>query len=241
MKFRYLIIFISLNFLNSQSQNLSPNIGTEIMFQPEWAKKLYYERIEVFKRDTLRFNQIVFLGNSITEGGKDWNEKFGVVGISNRGISGDSTDGVIARLNEIIHFSPKAIFLLIGINDLWNNTLTDSFVNNVGENIIEIAKTIVKKSPKTKMFVQTVLPIGKEEYINAIQNLNTIIKSNAEFYNVIDLYVEFVNEKGLMQEELTTDGVHLNEKGYEKWVKTVKPIFYSFKKKSKKPYDTKLF
>ena len=32
------------------------------MFQPEWAKKLYYDRIEVFKRDTLRFNQIVFLG-----------------------------------------------------------------------------------------------------------------------------------------------------------------------------------
>ena len=76
MKFRYLIIFISLNFLNSQSQNLYPNIGTEIMFQPEWAKKLYYERIELFKRDTLKFNQIVFLGNSITEGGKDWNEKF---------------------------------------------------------------------------------------------------------------------------------------------------------------------
>ena len=44
------------------------------MFQPEWAKKLYYDRIEVFKRDTLRFNQIVFLGNSITDGGKDWNE-----------------------------------------------------------------------------------------------------------------------------------------------------------------------
>ena len=62
MKFRYIIIFISLNFLNSQSQNLYPNIGTEIMFQPEWAKKLYYDRIEVFKQDTLRFNQIVYLG-----------------------------------------------------------------------------------------------------------------------------------------------------------------------------------
>ena len=99
MKFRYLIILISLNFLNAQSQSLYPNIGTEIMFQPEWAKKLYYDRIEVFKQDTLKFNQIVFLGNSITEGGKDWNEKFGVVGISNRGIAGDSTDGVIARLN----------------------------------------------------------------------------------------------------------------------------------------------
>jgi len=81
---------------------------------------------------------------------------------------------------------------------LWNNNLTDSFVNNVGENIIEIARTIIKKSPKTKMFVQTVLPIGKQEYIEPIKNLNDIIKSNAEFYNVIDLYVEFVNEKGLM-------------------------------------------
>lgn len=223
MKFRYLIIFISLNFLNSQSQNLYPNIGTEIMFQPEWAKKLYYDRIEVFKQDTLRFNQIVFLGNSITEGGKDWNEKFGVVGISNRGISGDSTDGVIARLNEIIHFSPKAIFLLIGINDIYNE-LTPS-TDYVANNILKIIKLINKELPETKIFLQTILPVEKEVYKDKIIAVNEMIKTfvSQSKFEIIDLYSIFVNEEGKMKKELSYDGVHLNDKGYSVWVDHIKP------------------
>jgi len=223
MKFRYLIIFISLNFLNSQSQNLYPNIGTEIMFQPEWAKKLYFDRIEVFKRDTLRFNQIVFLGNSITEGGKDWNEKFGVVGISNRGISGDSTDGVIARLNEIIHFSPKAIFLLIGINDIYNE-LTPS-TDYVANNILKIIKRINHELPETKIFLQTILPVEKEVYKNKIIEVNGMIKTfvSQSKFEIIDLYSIFVNKEGKMNKELSYDGVHLNDKGYSVWVDHIKP------------------
>ncbi|MGB1132277.1 MAG: GDSL-type esterase/lipase family protein [Flavobacteriaceae bacterium] len=223
MKFRYLIIFISLNFLNSQSQNLFPNVGTEIMFQPEWAKKLYYERIELFKQDTLKFNQIVFLGNSITEGGKDWNEKFGVVGISNRGISGDSTDGVIARLNEIIHFSPKAIFLLIGINDIYNE-LTPS-TDYVSNNILKIIKRINQELPQTKIFLQTILPVEKEVYKDKIIAVNEMIKTfvSQSKFEIIDLYSIFVNKEGKMKKELSYDGVHLNDKGYQVWVDHIKP------------------
>tara|TARA_A100001011_G_scaffold144422_1_gene152609 strand:- start:18714 stop:19412 length:699 start_codon:yes stop_codon:yes gene_type:complete len=223
MKFRYLIILISLNFLNAQSQSLYPNIGTEIMFQPEWAKKLYYDRIEVFKQDKLKFNQIVFLGNSITQGGKDWNKKFGVVGISNRGIAGDSTDGVIARLNEIIHFSPKAIFLLIGINDIYNE-LTPS-TDYIANNILKIIKRINQESPKTKIFLQTILPVEKEIYKEKIIAVNEMIKTfvSQSKFEIIDLYSIFVNEDGRMKKELSYDGVHLNEKGYTVWVDYIKP------------------
>ena len=224
MRFRYLIILISLNFLNSQSQNLYPNTGTEIMFQPEWAKKLYYDRIEVFKQDTLKFNQIVFLGNSITEGGKDWNEKFGVNGISNRGIAGDSTDGVITRLNEIIHFSPKAIFLLIGINDIYND-LTPS-TDYVANNILKIIKRINEELPETKIFLQTILPVEKEIYKDKIILVNRMIKTyvSQSNFEIIDLYSVFVNEDGKMKKELSYDGVHLNDKGYSVWVDHIKPI-----------------
>ena len=223
MKFRYLIIFISLNFLNSQSHNLYPNIGTEIMFQPEWAKKLYYERIEIFKQDTLKFNQIVFLGNSITQGGKNWNEKFGVVGISNRGVAGDSTDGVIARLNEIIHFTPKAIFLLIGINDIYNE-LTPS-TDYVANNILKIIKRINQELPETKIFLQTILPVEKEVYKDKIIAVNEMIKTfvSQSKLEIIDLYSIFVNKEGKMKKELSYDGVHLNDKGYSAWVDYIKP------------------
>ena len=66
----------------------------------------------------MNFNEIVFIGNSITEGGKNWSEKFNIPNIRNRGIGGDVTDGVLERLGEIIFFKPKAVFILIGINDL---------------------------------------------------------------------------------------------------------------------------
>ena len=59
--------------------------------------------------------RIIFIGNSITEGGKNWSEKFNIPNIRNRGISGDVTDGVLERLDEIIFFKPKAVFILIGI------------------------------------------------------------------------------------------------------------------------------
>jgi len=227
MKFRYLIIFISLNFLNAQSQKLYPNIGTEIMYQPEWAKKLYYDRIELFKQDTLKFNQIVFLGNSITEGGKDWNEKFGVVGISNRGISGDSTDGVIARLNEIIHFSPRAIFLLIGINDIYNDLIPST--DYVANNILKIIKLINHKIPETKIFLQTILPVEKKIYKEKIIEVNGKIKTfvSQSKFEIIDLYSIFVNKEGIMKKELSYDGVHLNDKGYSVWVNHIKPTVLS--------------
>ena len=54
----------------------------------------------------------------------------------NRG-GGDTTDGVLARLDEIIYFKPKAV-LLIGINDLWNNPQTDSSIKRIGNNIHQL-------------------------------------------------------------------------------------------------------
>ena len=72
------------------------------------------------------------------------------------------TDGVLARLDEIIFFKPKAVFLLIGINDLWNVSPNIPDIEYIGNNIIEIAKRIKQKSSKTKVYVQTILPIEKK-------------------------------------------------------------------------------
>ena len=58
------------------------------------------------------------MGNSITAGGGNWSLRLDYPNIKNRGIGGDTTDGVLARLDEVIYFQPEAVFLLIGINDL---------------------------------------------------------------------------------------------------------------------------
>lgn len=63
----------------------------------------------------MNFGEIVFIGNSITEGGKNWSEKFNIPNIRNRGIGGDVTDGVLERLGEIIFLNQRPFLFLLGL------------------------------------------------------------------------------------------------------------------------------
>ncbi|HRN58259.1 MAG TPA: sialate O-acetylesterase, partial [Agriterribacter sp.] len=62
-------------------------------------------------------NDILFVGNSITDG-NEWNELFDNSKMKNRGISGDISAGVIHRIDEIANRKPGKVFLMIGVNDL---------------------------------------------------------------------------------------------------------------------------
>ena len=226
----YLFIIISFNFFGQEIKTLNhlyPNQDLVIKYHDDWGEKHYKKRINDFKNKPLNFGDIIFLGNSITEGGKNWSERLDYPNISNRGISGDVTDGVLARLDEIIYFKPKMVFILIGINDLWNKSLEIPSEYYITNNIKKIAQTIKNKSPKTKIYIQTVLPTHKATFKPKIEKINEIIYNNQDenLYEVIDLFSVFSNKKGLMKMDLSTDGVHLNENGYNEWVKVVKPFF----------------
>ena len=226
-----IILIFTLSCKNSFSiDHLYPNEGLVIENHDEWGDGNYKKVIKEFKSNPLNYGDIVFLGNSITSGGKDWSKRLKHPNIRNRGIGGDVTDGVLARIDEIIYFKPKAVFLLIGINDLWNNNSPNNpSAEYIANNIIQIAQVINAETPKTKIYVQTVLPIEKEQYKTSILKVNEIIKSNEKenLYQIVDLYSIFVNENGLIRKELSTDGIHLNEKGYDAWVEFIKPIIYS--------------
>ena len=210
--------------------HLYPNEDLVIENHDEWGGGNYKKVIKEFKSNPLNYGDIVFLGNSITSGGKDWSKRLKHPNIRNRGIGGDVTDGVLARIDEITYFKPKAVFLLIGINDLWNNNNPNNpSVEYIANNIIQIAQVINAETPKTKIYVQTVLPIEKEQYKTSILKVNEIIKANEKEnpYQIVDLYSIFVNENGLIRKELSTDGIHLNEMGYDAWVEFIKPLIYS--------------
>lgn len=203
--------------------NLYPSSDLIISTHSTWTKTHYPKRITEFKENPLETNDIVFIGNSITEQGGKWSEKTNNPRAKNRGISGDTTEGIIARLNEIIFYKPEKLFLLIGINDLFHNP--DS-VQHIYENILKIVDKIKSKSPNTGIFVQTVLPTTTESLIPKITELNTALKSSAfeKSFTFINLHQRFVLLNGKMNMDFSTDGVHLNEKGYEIWSKIVKNI-----------------
>jgi hypothetical protein len=115
----------------------------------------YNQRLTLFEKLPDTKGEIIFLGNSITDG-SEWCELLGNPKVKNRGISGDITEGVLFRLNEVTRSKPAKVFLLIGINDLSRGVSKDT----VFSNICKIADRIRKDSPKTKVFVQSILPVN---------------------------------------------------------------------------------
>ena len=100
-------------------------------------------------------------------------------------------------------------------------------------NIIKILETVRKKSPQTKLYLQTILPTHREDIKDQIKRINRgIINKVQPEVTVIDLYSIFANENDLMASEYTTDGVHLNSYGYGIWINQIRNHInkYSIKK-----------
>jgi acetyl esterase/lipase len=184
----------------------------------EWSKTHYKERIKEFKTMPVMTDNIVMLGNSLTEGGKNWGSKLGNHDVINRGISGDVTQGVLMRIGEICFSKPKSIFLLIGINDIngGNKSAEETLAN-----ILKIVSKIHTLSPRTKVYVQTILPTNYNKLVPTIATVNKGLKAEATANNyvVIDTHALFADENDLMKPALTSDGVHLTDAGYEVWTK----------------------
>jgi lysophospholipase L1-like esterase len=189
----------------------------------------YAKRVAQFERERIPTGNIVFLGNSITEGGK-WKKLSGDSTAVNRGIGGDITFGVLRRLKEIIDAKPSKVFLLIGVNDIGKD-IPDAVI---ADNIRKIVERFNRESPSTSVFVQTILPVNpsvknfpqhydKNEHI---KNTNTLIKRSVKSLRskLIDTNALFSDKRGFLKAELTPDGLHLNSDGYNLWAQHLKKI-----------------
>ena len=227
MRYNNYLVFILFLLISCQGNPdeipsyIYPNLNKKIRYQVDWQKKLYDKRIKEFKESPIGYNQIVLLGNSITEDANDWNDRLGTENITNRGVSGDITDGMLVRLDEIIYFKPLAIFLLIGINDIYAMNLPDGKQTEkyIVNKIIKILDILLKESPETKLYLQTILPTHREDIKDQIKRINReLINRVQPKVTVIDLYSLFANDNDTMTSEYSTDGVHLNTYGYDIWV-----------------------
>lgn len=197
--------------------------------QEQKHSTFYYQRATLFEVLPTSKSDIIFLGNSITNGG-EWAELLRNPHAKNRGISGDTSQGVLDRLSTITKGKPSKIFLLIGTNDLSRGKSVDEVAKNV-ENIVERVK---RESPATKLYVQSVFPVnpkfnkflGHMNRQKDIAALNAKIKAVAARHGVtyIDVYKSLViPSTDVMNPEYTNDGLHLLGKGYQKWVEVLKP------------------
>ena len=188
----------------------------------------YYERMEQFRNEApISSEDIVFLGNSLTQGGK-WNEYFPATKIVNRGISGDVALGIYDRLYQILPAKPKKIFLQTGANDVSHDLPVDSIVAR----ITVVIDKIRAESPETQLYLQGSLPINESfnRYAkltgktNVFPELNQRLEQLAAsrgivFVNLFPLFTE--KKTNLLRKDLTNDGLHLKADGYEIWAKAI--------------------
>ncbi len=126
------------------------------------------------------------------------------------------------RLQDIIDAKPAKIFVLIGINDISRN-IPDSIIL---DNYHKILKRIVKGSPRTKVYFNTLLPVNAafEKFKNHYNKDQHILYLNEQIkklkyknLTIIDLYSNFLDENNHLKSIYTKDGLHLNNEGYEVW------------------------
>lgn len=159
----------------------------------------------------------------------------GIPEAKNRGISGDDTSGILYRIDEIIEGKPKKVFIMCGINDIQKGHPINQAISKYSE----ILSIISQKSPNTHVYVQSILPINPQKYrlkilpdhpYIHIPDRSEVIRFNKSIskltlqyrnYQFIDLS-SLVNSNGDLCVDFTDDGLHLNAKGMQAWVRSLR-------------------
>ena len=191
-----------------------------------------YQKRSLFEQLPIRGNDIVFLGNSITEQGW-WSLLLKRGDVENRGIGGDNTFGMIDRLPDILKSKPRKIFLMAGINDLTGGQPVDTIVMN----ITRMADMVHEAVPSCRLYIQSVLPVNTRRLAYpGLKGHNPQVRTlNARLVQLCDAkpWCTFVNLVPLLSDadgelriDLTKDGIHLHPVGYVIWTDYLKKQKY---------------
>lgn len=213
-------IFILVSFVPVQRVKSQTKVDSSFRFY------YYDQKLSLFESMDKRDNAVVWLGDSITDGG-EWGELFAGIIALNRGISADNTFGVLNRLYEVTRHKPGKIFLLIGINDIAKETPVKTILDNYRKIVLKIKED----SPDTEIWLQTLLPTNasftdfpKHQHKEAdIMAVNQGIKTIASELKtrLLDLHTAFKDESGNLRPSFTNDGLHLTGAGYQHWKKII--------------------
>jgi len=166
--------------------------------------------------------RVVFLGDSITDGW-DLAKYFPGKPYVNRGIGGQTTTQMLVRMHpDVIHLQPAAFILLAGTNDIARNTGPET-QEMVEDNIRAMCE--LAESHHIKIILCLLTPVsdytkGKQTERRPpadIVNLNHWLESYAPDVHaqVADYYTALVDDKGMLREGFSDDGLHPNARGYE--------------------------
>ena len=197
---------------------------TKNLFSEETVKRsnIYYQKKSFFEEFGQSQYDVVFIGDSITERA-DWEDIFPTYKIANRGIHGDTSDGILDRLDSILSTNAESAFIMLGINDFSKG----ASVSSVFKNYEKLVNKLLLSS--FKVYIQSTIFGGSRvsELNTSINELNLKLKKltlGNDNLTYIDLN-NTLSKNNLLMPKFTQDGVHLNSDGYKAWKESIKIYF----------------
>lgn len=180
---------------------------------------------EVLKYNAEHLPEVVMIGNSITHywGGLPlekirraddvWQKLFKGRKAVNMGFGWDKLENITWRIvhGELDGFSAKKIFMMLGTNNLLQNSNQE-----IVTGITQIVKLVKSKQPDAQLYVVKILP--RRGFENRLAELNHLLStrlSGEESIEILDFSSLLQSGDGKLKEELFSDGLHPNRKGYE--------------------------
>lgn len=195
-----------------------------------YAQEYYDNKLAFYDKKNKEYADfevdVAFIGDSLTDG-YDIEHYYPEYKVENRGIAGDTTHGLLARLDvSVYRLKPKIIVMLIGANNF------DTMFEDYEDLIIGIKTNL----PETQLIICSLTSMGREWGRNnhkaAFNNVK--IERYAEKHGCpfVDLYTPLLNfETNEIYEHYTTDGGHLTEDGYKVLTEQIKPVVDGILKK----------
>jgi lysophospholipase L1-like esterase len=194
----------------------------------DWFQRLWRERRSEWARTVDQDRHaVVFLGDSITQGwGGGLGAAFPGMKVANRGISGDTTRGVLVRLEEdVLALDPAAVVLLVGTNDLDEGATPEIIAGNLRL----VLAALERHDPKMPVVLCEVFPsspaknrpAGKIKAVNALYR--AAVKGDPRVTS-LETWRLFADAGGDAKPEEFPDLLHPNEIGYAKWAAALRPV-----------------
>ena len=170
---------------------------------------------------------VVFTGSSSIRIWENLFEIFKDSTIVNTGFGGSKASDLLYYIDElVINFNPKKVVIYEGDNDISSG----QEINFIYKNILKIIERIKDKNDKIKIILISAKPSISRwhlryKYIQLNQKYRELA-NKSDFIEFADTWSAMIENGVLKKDIFIEDGLHLNEKGYEIWEKTLKKVFY---------------
>jgi lysophospholipase L1-like esterase len=174
--------------------------------------------------------EIVFMGDSITEGWKDKRPGFFTAGRIDRGISGQTTPQMVLRMMaDVVDLRPAAVHIMAGTNDIAGNTgpMTPRMTADNVRMMSDLAR-----AHGIHVLVASIPPAGGFPWRPGLETRRPIAELNAWLRAFaaetgstwVDYHPVLDDGTGAMKPGLASDGVHPTEAGYDAMASVIDPI-----------------